>query len=198
MNVRRHLFGWLILAYFLSSFAGAEIIDKTVAVVENHIITLSDVRREKEIRAFLGENVPDTDAQLIQDLIDKYLIERQSVNFPGVDVTDEEIDAALKNGQVQGQAPSPAIRAAIASRIRTQKYFDLRYRQFIRPSDEQLRKYYDDYFVLEAKKKGLDPIPPLNEITDLIRTNIIQEQTNKEVTDWLDAVRKRSNIEVFE
>ena len=40
---------------FLVSFsARAEVIDRIVAVVENHIITQSDVRREREIRAGLG------------------------------------------------------------------------------------------------------------------------------------------------
>ena len=79
-----------------------------------------------------------------------------------------------------------------------QKYFDLRFRQFIRPGDEDVRKYYDDVFVPEAKKRGLDPIPQLAQITDSVRTNVIQEQMNHEINVWLDAIRTRSNIEVFE
>jgi len=78
-----------------------------------------------------------------------------------------------------------------------QKYFDLRFRQFIRPTNEDLQKYYDDVFVPEWKKRGLNPIPPLTQITDAIRNNVVQEQMNHEIDVWLEAIRARSNIEVF-
>jgi hypothetical protein len=197
MKKRRHPLSWLCILWFLSSLASAEIIDKMVAVVEGHIITLSDIRQEREIRRLLEEKPPESDIELLHDMVDKYLIERQSTNFPGVDVTDEEIDAQLRNGVIQGQTPSPAIRAAIASRIRMQKYLDLRFRQFIRPTDEEIRKYYNEVF-LPAAKKGSDPIPPLSEISEAIRNNVILEQLNREVTDSLEAVRMRSSIEYFE
>ena len=198
MKTWRHPFSWLCILWLLSPLASAEIIDKMVAVVEGHIITQSDVRQEREIRGFLGEKAPDSDGELIRDMVDKYLIERQSVNFPGVDVSNDDIDATLKNGAIQGQAPSPAIRSAIASRIRMQKYFDLRFRQFIRPTDDDVRKYYDEVFAPEAKKRGLNPIPAFNEITEAIRNNVIQEQLNREINVSLEAVRMRSSIEFFE
>lgn len=178
--------------------ARAQLVDKMVAVVENHIITLSDVRQEREIRSRLGEKPEEDDRALIREMIDDYLIEEQSSNFPGVDVTPEEIDTELKNSPAQEGPAPPAIRAAIGRRIRMQKYFDLRFRQFIRPSDEDVQKYYDEVFVPEAKRRGLNPIPALAQITDAVRTNVIQEQMKHEINVWLDAIRTRSNIEVFE
>ena len=198
MSARRHLLCGLCLLWLVSCPVKAEIIDRMVAVVEGHVITLSDLRQEREIRARLGEKLPDDDAALIREMIDDYLIERQSSDFPGVDVTQEEIDNELKNSPPRDGAPSPAIRSAIGRRIRIQKFFDLRFRQFVRPSDVDLKKYYDEVFVPEAEKRGLNPIPPLAQITDAIRNNVIQEQMNHEMNIWLEAIRARSNIEVFQ
>lgn len=176
----------------------AEVIDRMVAVVEGHVITLSDLKQEREIRSRLGEKPENDDKALIGEMIDNYLIEKQSSDFPGVDVTPKEIDAELQKSPPQEGPASPAIRAAVGGRIRMQKYFDLRFRQFIRPTDQDLQKYYDEVFVPEAKKRGLDPIPPLAQITDAIRNNVVQEQINHEIDVWIEAIRARSNIEIFQ
>ena len=198
MRATRRLLCGLCVLWAISCPAGAQIIDRMVAVVEGHVITISDVRQEREVRMRLGVKAPNDDAALIHEMIDDYLIERQSSNFPGVDVTQDEINNDLKQSSPQEGAPSAAIRDAIGRRIRMQKYFDLRFRQFIRPSDDDLKKYYDEVFVPEAKSRGLNPIPPLTQITDAIRNNVVQEQMNHEIDIWLEAIRARSNIEVFQ
>ena len=79
-----------------------------------------------------------------------------------------------------------------------QKYFEMRFGQFIQASDEDINKYYNNVFVAEAKKRELNPIPPLEQVSDLIRNNVVQEGLNHEINIWLEAIRRRSNIEVFE
>lgn len=197
MALLRRILCWLSILWAAMCLADAEVIDRMVAVVDGHVITQSDLRQEREIRSLLGEKAAADDAALIREMIDNYLIERQSSDFPGADVTPEEIDAELKNSAPQAGTATPAMRAAIGSRIRMEKYFDLRFRQFIRPMDEDLQKYYDDVFVPEAKNRGLNPIPPLAEIKEAIRNNVVQEQMNHEIDVWLEAIRARSNIEVF-
>ena len=43
----------------------AEVIDRIVAVVEKHIITLSDIRAERTMREVLGEPIPKSDRELL-------------------------------------------------------------------------------------------------------------------------------------
>jgi hypothetical protein len=74
----------------------------------------------------------------------------------------------------------------------------MRFGQFIQASDADVSKYYDEVFVPEAKKRELNPIPPLTEVADLIRNNVVREAMNHEINIWLEAIRRRSNIEVFE
>jgi hypothetical protein len=190
--------GSLCLFLLLSIPSQAEIIDRIVAVVDGHIITLSDLRQEREIRERLGEQSIADNVALARDMIDNYLIERQSADFPGVDVTSDEIDAELQNSRAREGRASQAVRDAVGQRIRMRKYFDLRFRQFIRPSDQDVRKYYDESFVPAAKDKGLNPIPPFNDVADAVKNNVVQEQLNHEIDVWLEAIRGRSIIEVFQ
>lgn len=194
----RSVFGGCCIFLLFAYLGRAEIIDRIVAVVDGHVLTLSDLRQEREIRGRLGEKSVDDDMALIRDMIDNYLIARQSADFPGVDAAPEEITSELQNSVARVGAASPAVRDAVGLRIRMRKYFDLRFRQFIRPSDDDVRKYYNDVFVPAATAKQLSPIPPLAEVADAVRNNVIQEQLNHEIDVWLEAIRGRSNIEIFQ
>jgi len=41
--------------------------------------------------------------------------------------------------------------------------------------------YYEDVFVPAAKSRGLSPIPPLAEVEEGIRRNIVEEKSAKEI-----------------
>jgi parvulin-like peptidyl-prolyl isomerase len=186
------------LAFALEGSLQAEVIDKVVAVVDGHIITASDMRQERDILMRLNEKPVDDDKALVQQLIDNYLIETQIADFPGIEVTDADVTAQLEKSVAREGAPSQALREAIRLRIRMQKYFEMRFGQFISASDEDVNKYYNAVFVPEAQNRGLNPIPALAEVSDLVRNNVIQESLHHEITIWLEAIRRRSNLEVFE
>jgi parvulin-like peptidyl-prolyl isomerase len=177
----------------------AEVLDRIVAVVEGRIITLSDLRQEREIRAQLGEKPIDDDKALARELVDSYLIERQIADYPNIDVTDAEVEAELKKINARAASVSD-LRDAVRRRIRIQNFFDIKFRQLIRPADDEIRKYYEEVFVPEARARGLQSILPLSdpEMTRAIRENVIQEKLNHEIEVWLEAIRRRSNVEVFD
>jgi hypothetical protein len=188
----------ILCLYWVTAGARAEVIDKVVAVVDGHIITASDMRQERDILMRLSENPVDDDKALVRQLIDNYLIETQITDFPGIDVTDTDVDQELQKSVTREGAPSPALREAVRLRVRMRKYFEVRFVQFIQASDEDVSKYYKDVFVPEAEKRELNPIPPMAQVTELIRNNVIQERLSHEIAIWLEAIRRRSNIEVFE
>jgi hypothetical protein len=193
------LFLGVSLCFWYASVCHTEVLDRIVAVVENHVITLSDVREEREIRASLGEKEIPEDKILMKDLVDDYLVERQIADFPDVDVTDAEVNNSIESLNLTSRV-SDVLRNAVRRRIRMQKFFGLKFAESIRPNDAQIKKYYDEVFVPAAQARGLNPIPPLAEpeMTKAVRDNLIQESLNHEVSLWLEAVRRRSNIEVFE
>src|SRR2546427_8781268 len=141
--------------YFLVLFAlpapegrlRAEVIDKVVAVVDGHIITASDMRQERDILMRLNEKPVDDDKALVQQLIDNYLIGTQISDFPQIDVTDADVMAELQKSVAREGAPSRALFEAVRLRIRMQRYFEMRFGQFIHATDEDVQKYYNDVFV---------------------------------------------------
>jgi parvulin-like peptidyl-prolyl isomerase len=190
-----------LLCFFvaLSFYARAEVIDRIVAVVDGRIITTSDLRQERTTRALLGDKPIDDDLTLTKLLADNHLIERQIVDYPNIEVTEAEIDAEVAKFDRRDELVSKTLRNELRRRIRIQKFFDMRFRELIRPTDDEVRKYYEEVFVPEARKRGLQSIPPLDnpEMTTAIRQNVIQEKLDKDVQAWLEVLRTRSNIEIF-
>lgn len=193
------MFAFLLASGFwlLVPFSYAEIIDRVVAVVGGRIITLSDVRQEREIRRMLGEQPINDDAALIKELVERALIETQMADFPGIEVTEEEVDVELRKPEDRTTAPA-RMRDAIRTRLRMAKYFEVRFRQFIRASDDEVRKYYEEVLIPEAKNRGVTAIPALEQVADAVRKNVIEEKLNHDVDNWLESVRRRSDVEIFE
>jgi hypothetical protein len=198
LTISKALVCLLALAAIAPS-ASAEVIDRVVAIVEGHVITLSDVRQERVLRSQLGDRAVDDDRILAGQLVDNYLVERQIADYPNIDVSDEEVADEIQ--QLKGVAtPVPnAIREAVRRRIRIQKFFDVKFRELIRPTADEISKYYEEVFVPEARKRGLQSVPPLTdpEMSSAIRENVIQESMDHEISVWLEAIRRRSNVEIF-
>jgi len=177
-----------------------EVIDRIVAVVDGHIITQSDVRQEREIRTRLGEKTVESDKDLVRILIDDRLIESEIADYPGVDVSNADVSAYLQDSIAREGAPAQAMLDAVRRRILMQRVFDIKFRQSIRPADEDIRRYYEEVFVPEARGRGLNPIPPLSDpqMSKAVHDNVVQELMDHEVNVWLEAIRRRSNIEIFD
>jgi hypothetical protein len=188
----------LLLLYCLSFPVAirAEVIDRIMAVVDGHIITASDVRQQHEIRATLGDKPIEDESALLQHLIDDYLIETNITDVT-VDVTDGEVDAEMQKFGPGSDLPLAKAREAVRLRIRMRKYFDKRWGESIHPTDEDIRRYYENVFVPAAKERGLATIPTLESIADSIRKNVFQEALNHEIDIWLEAIRRKSKIEIF-
>jgi len=188
----------LLLLYCLSSaFAiRAEVIDRIVAVVDGHVITASDMRQQREILGTLGDKPIEDEAALLQHMIDDYLIETNMTDVT-VDVTDGEVDAEMQKFGPGFDVPPAKVREVVRLRIRMRKYFARRWGDSIHPTDEDIRRYYETVFIPAAKERGVTSIPPLESIADSVRKNVFQEALNHEIDIWLEALRRKSKIEIF-
>jgi hypothetical protein len=174
----------------------AEVIDRIAAVVDGHVITMNDIRQQREIQTRLGDKPIEDEAALLQHVIDDYLIETNMTDVT-VDVTDGEVDAEMQKFGRGSDLPPAKVREAVRLRIRMRKYFDKRWGESIHPTDEDIRRYYETVFVPAAKERGVTAIPPLESIADSVRKNVFQEALNHEIDIWLEAIRRKSKIEIF-
>ncbi len=112
--LRPYYFGIKLLVFFLGlvciSPAGtshAVIVDRIVAIVNSHVITLSEL--EKRARPFLQEYLKDDMspeekaqvkqtiyAKILPQMIDDYLV-KQEIDRLGITVSDAEVDHAIEN-----------------------------------------------------------------------------------------------------
>jgi hypothetical protein len=187
-----------LFCFFLVVTLHAEIIDRTMAVAGNRIITLSDVRQERNIQLALGQAAAKDDDAIVRELADTYLIEAQIAQFPGVEVDGAEIEAELNKIQNRQGVSIETLRQSIRRRLQISRYFDVRFRQFINASEEEIQTYYRNVFVPEAEKRGLTPVPPLENVAQLIRNNVVEEKMKQDIDTWLEAVRRGSEIEIFD
>lgn len=74
-----------------SQASGTVILDRVVAVVNNDIITLSDLQREEALKK---GNANNNEHQLLEDMIDRKL-QMDAAKRVGMDVTDKELTDAI-------------------------------------------------------------------------------------------------------
>jgi PAS domain-containing protein len=202
MRSRAPIYG-LILTLAASHAAPAapqapEVIDRIVAAINHtYIITASDVRRERAVMRALGED-EKSDREILEDLIGWRLLEEQMAQFPGIDVSDEELAALVRQVVNPLAAAIDEVRVAVRQRKRRANYVNRRFGQFIHVTEEEKRKYYQDVFVPRARQDGLDPIPDYDASADRIQAMVFIEKSSQEVLNALAALRARSDVEIFQ
>jgi len=171
-----------------------EIIDRIAVVIDNDfIITLSDIRRERTIQKALGNN-PGDDESLIEALIERHLVEAEIALFREIDIDEGAVNERLRGIQTPEGLSAADLRDAVRAELRRYEFSVQRFRPFIRVSDDELRKYFEDVAVPALRKNG-KPIPTVEQGMLDVRPNVIAEKMNMEVSNWLADLRKRSTIE---
>jgi hypothetical protein len=197
-------------------------LDRVVAVVNNQAILASDV--DEEIRlaildpgeAGLGVLTPQ---RALEQLIGRALIQQQirEEDAQAAVPTQEEIDARLT--EIRRELPA-CVRESCASeagwkaflirhdltpervaaymryRVEILRFIELRFRQGIRISQQDIQAYYDK--VLLPEYSPGEAIPTLDKVATRIEEILLQRQVNALFDDWLTNLRKQGDIEVID
>ena len=167
----------LVLLAVLPAFADANVVDRSVAVVNEDTITLSEVNEVgKPIFQKVAEETPPEQLNevmgqvrrtIIEKLIDKKLVV-QEANKLNLKVSDEEVESALQRILANNQATMEQFRQEIAGAGMSEKQYreDLReqilssrlinseVRAKIVISEERAREYYDTHYTGQAAEAG--------------------------------------------
>ncbi len=171
MRLAIFLLSWL----FLGSLAQAVVVDRLVAVVNNEVITLSEldeaatplyqrllpqvqdpIKREALIR--------EIRKRVLNQLIDEHLVS-QEVKRLHITVTDEEVDHFINElKKQQGISDQEFInyltsqglsledyRKKIAEQIKRLKLIQSQVKERIVVTDEEIRKYYEEHYAKDVK-----------------------------------------------
>lgn len=173
--MRNFLTAVLMLLVVFSGVARAELVDRVVAVVNDDIITLSELSKKgqpifqkiqnqapaNKVEAVLRKAQQD----LLSSLIDQLIVEQRAEKI-GVTVSDEEVDATvqriltennLSNEDFKRQLKligqtEETYRASLRQQILQSKLVNYEIRSKVVVTDEKVKEYYTKNFVEKASK----------------------------------------------
>jgi hypothetical protein len=187
-----------------------EIIDRIVAVVNDKVITLTDLRIVKELGLYdkeVGESDQNLDRLILEKMIDQKLV----VQLAGEQVSagKEELDSFLKKLAEEMGSEKLRIRLEefgmdwddlkgyVEERVKFQKIISQRFGQGNIVSLKDMEDYYQRVYVPSQHKKGLEPRPMMDILAE-IEFSIKQDKINAQVEAWIKSLRKRADIQLHE
>lgn len=195
------------------------VLDRVVAVVNGDVILESDVdqeRRFEEIQPYKGAPNFSRD-RAIQRLVDRDLILQQSELMPEDAITDSALDAQL--AKLRNDIPTckqyhcetdagwqkflgdrgftvDEFRERWRKRMELLRFIEVRFRNGITISDDQIKEYYEKSMLPEYAKRGVTP-PKLETISKRIEEVLLQQQVGNLLQDWLKSLRAQGSVRMM-
>lgn len=192
-----------------SVYCFSETVDRIVAVVNEQVITLTDLRIAEAFGLYdeeLKEKSGDLHPLILERLIDQKLVialagEEIFVENKELDSFQGRIIEKLGNDQVRRRLEEfgldwQDLRGYIMEKIVYQKIISRKFGQRNIVSLKQIEDYYKKSYVPTQREKGLEP-QPMMELLDEIESRIIQEKIKTQIDDWQKNLRKKSDIQKF-
>ena len=183
-----------------------EVLDRIVARVDTDIILLSDVRELAQYQQFV-DGKAETDAQILDRLIDQWIVRTEAKAALFSAPTDEDVNRSLE--RLKRSFSSPAeyeerkkqsgltdedIRRLLKSQLYLSNYLDSRFRASIQIDDKAIQDFYQTRVVPRAESRGQTP-PTLDAARDFIQEALVQRAINEQADKWLKESRARLHVE---
>jgi peptidyl-prolyl cis-trans isomerase SurA len=104
------ILGIILLFTMQSTASGSVVVDRVIAVVNDEIITMSDLQREEAIKK---HDAKLDDRLVLEDMIDRKL-QMAAAKRVGMDVTDKELEEAITDIMARNKMDSRTFEAALA------------------------------------------------------------------------------------
>ena len=194
----------LLTLTLVATAAHGEIIDRILAVVEEQLITLSDVRGVLRLGL---ETVPPADEQIgaaLDRLIERQLMLVEVERFAPAEPSPETVDARLNAIRArfpdalafettlhQIGWPVETVRRYLRDTLRIEAYLQQRFTASIQPSDDEIAAYYRLH-ANDFTKGGV--LAPYADVRNQARAQLVEERRAVLVRDWLAGLRRRANL----
>ena len=205
------LFAFVLVATVMAASAAAplaaqEIVDRIVARIENDVILLSDVRSLSRYQQ-LVDGKSETDAQILDRLIDQWIVRTEADVSRSSQPSTAEIDRTLarlrssfaseqdyETRKKQAGLSDSEVRAMVSSQLYLSNYLDSRFRPGVQIDPKAITEFYQKSVVPRAKARGQEP-PSLDASRDAIEEALVENGINEQADQWLKESRQRLHIE---
>jgi peptidyl-prolyl cis-trans isomerase SurA len=201
-----------LIALLLTAPAYAVTVDRIAAVIDQQVLTVSEVNQLAQIRFFprvAGRSEDDDRHDILEALIAQALRYRDVERFGVQDIPKDSIEARLV--EIQHRFPSPTdldsalaraeltpdeLRTLIKRQLQVEAYIQERFAPLIFVANDDITAYYNGPWRQQRTERGLT-IPALGDVREEIRTLIRSRQLDQQVETWTTQLRARANVDVY-
>jgi len=196
-----------VILLLFTVYCFSETVDRIVAVVNEQVITLTDLRIAEAFGLYdedFKEKSGDLHPLILERLIDQKLVialagEETFVENEELDSFQGRIIEKLGNDQARRRLEEfgldwQDLRGYILEKIFYQKIISRKFGQRNIVSLKEIEDYYQKSYVPSQRERGLEP-QPMVELLDEIESRIIQEKIKTQINDWLKNLRKKADIQ---
>jgi len=186
----------------------SETLDRIVAVINDEVITLIDI---KIVKAFgLFEDMTDgtgvTASQILERMIDQKLVIQLSPKNIAVDEDELDEYQEMLTSRLGKDLATKALdefglvwadlRAYIREKILHQKIIYQRFGQTVVVSLEEIEDFYQRRYIPSQTEKGREP-QPMMEVLREIESTIRKSKIERQIQRWLMNLKKQADIQVM-
>jgi hypothetical protein len=204
--------GWaaalLVIALGAQRAAGAEIIDRTLAVVGGEIVLLSDANAAVKFGLIEVPAIGD-EAGLraaLHALVDRQLqlfeVNRYLPPEPAASAIDARVDAirarlgeaGFRAALAETGMAEAQVRSRIRDNLRIESYRAQRFGAALQPTDDDLLRYHR---ANEATFTRNGVLQPFDDVRAAVRDQLVRERSGALIAEWLDTLRRRTEIQIL-
>lgn len=204
----------LVLALLLTA-AHAEVVDRTIAVVNGHLLTWSDLDEQMRFEALEnGRALKDlSEAErhaAFEHLVQSRILRDQMQG--SAPATDSEVNARiselragwkLEKDDARWAATfaryglsAEELRSLVKEQLEILNFMEFRVRPLVRVSREEVEDYYSQTLAPLVKATG-QRLEPVEAVTPKIRELLAEQKMTQEMEKWLETLRAQSRVQLL-
>ncbi len=191
----------------------AEVVDQVAAVVNNEIITVSDIRWLIQYKRIPipedGVKRQELYLATLQQVVEQKLIAAEAAQTPGIHVSEDEVmdRVAAYRGQFESEGDFlknlssmemtlDDLMELVRRQLAVLKFVKLRFEPFIIVLPDEIEDYYSKQLVPELENNQ-QAAPPISTVEEQIRQVLTVEKTNQEVDNWVGNAKRKATVEIL-
>lgn len=211
-SIKRSPLTALFFVFSLTAPARAVTVDRIAAVIDQQVLTVSEINQMAQIRFFprvSGRSDDDYRHDILEALIAQALRYHDVQRFGAQDIPKDSIEARLAEIQHRFVPPGDLdaalaraeltlddLRTLIKRQLQVEAYVRERFAPLIFVANDDIATYYNGPWRQHRTEHSL-PVPPLNDVREEIRTLIRSRQLDQQIETWTAQLRARANVDVY-
>jgi hypothetical protein len=186
-----------------------ETIDGIVAIINDEVVTLTDVKIAKAF-GFYESSAEAGEGLSYSDVLERTIERKLIVALAGQDlsVTPEEINVWLTiiasflnpdamRSQLENFDITPEELGVYGEEVLLyQKILDQRFSLTVSASLKEIETYYDQTYVPQQREVGEEPAPMM-QILEEIEAAVKADKSQTLISEWIQNIRKQAEIQLF-